>query len=182
MTTTKLLAKTEDGSPSNVVPFRPARNRPQALSDPSFQAQPAQVKTFGVNAVEQEPLEQRLARRVERVLEALLYHALLEPGDLRGSACFSIQKRVSQLVSRDRLMAVARAAINLGMTSDLTRLAATVIVFELQAQSRWQDRMLRSFSAHRRQINQDTLAIARLLAWDMDALNVRPIDTFAKFL
>lgn len=182
MTTTKPLTKSEDGNPSNVVPFRPVRNHPRGLSDHASRLQSTRAQPLETNAVEQEPLEQRLARRVERVLEALLYHAVLEPGDLRGSACFSIQKRVSQLVSHHRLMAVARAAINLGLTSDLTRLAATVIVFELQAQSRWPDKMLRSFSPQRRQINQDTLAIARLLAWDVDALKVRPIDTFAKFL
>jgi len=182
MTTTHPLAKSEDGNPNNVVPFRPVRNSPQGSSTRSSRPPDARGRSFEANAVEYEPIEQRLARRIERVLEALLYHAVLEPGDLRGSACFSIQRRVNQLVSRDRLMAIARAAINLGLTSDLTRLAAAVIVFELQAQSRWPDRMLRSFSAQRRQINNDTLAIARLLAWDMDALNVRPIDTFAKFL
>ncbi|RDS83510.1 hypothetical protein DWU98_03975 [Dyella monticola] len=107
---------------------------------------------------------------------------MLEAGELRGSAHLSIEKRVSRLVSRDRLTAIAHAAINLDVTADLTRLAAAVIVFELKAQSRWSNRMLRAFSAHHRQINDDTLAIARLLAWDLEALNVRPIDTFASFL
>ncbi|WP_147293205.1 hypothetical protein [Dyella monticola] len=135
-----------------------------------------------VNAIEQEPTDERLARRVERVLCALLYHAVLEPSGRRSSKFFSIEKRVAQLVSRDQLAAIARAAIRLDLTADLTRLAAVAIMFELKAQSRWLNRMLRLFSAHHRQIKADTRAIAQLLTSDLDALKVRPIDTFAGIL
>jgi hypothetical protein len=85
-------------------------------------------------------------------------------------------------VSHGRLLAVANAAISLDWTDDLTRLAAAVIAFELQVQSRWRNKLLRTFSERRRQIHADTLAIAQLLAWDLDALKVRPIDKIAKFL
>ena len=134
------------------------------------------------NAIEQEPPELRLARRVERVLCALLYHAVLAPGDLRGFKFLPIERRVGQLVSRDRLAAIARAAIDNDLTADLTRLAAVAITFELQAQSQWRNRWLRLFSAYRRRVHTDTLAIAQLLTWDLDALKVRPIDTFAKLV
>ncbi|GGA40191.1 hypothetical protein [Dyella nitratireducens] len=182
MTTPKSLAKSEDSTPSNVVPFRPIRGNTRRLGAHPGGSWGVQTPTFEENAIEREPPEHRLARRIERVLGALLYHAMLESGDLRDSNCFSIDDRVNQLVTRDRLIAIAHAAIYLDLTADLTHLAATVIVFELQAQSQWWNRMQRPFSAHRRQINHDTLAIARLLAWDMDALKVRPIDKFAKFL
>ncbi|GGA39544.1 hypothetical protein GCM10010981_30970 [Dyella nitratireducens] len=132
--------------------------------------------------MEHELPEERLARRVERVLCALLYHTVLEPKGFRSAKFPSIEKRVSELVSRDRLTAISRAAISLDSTDDLTRLAAAAITFELKTQSGWRSRVLRLFSAPRRQINADTLAIAGLLAWDLDALKARPIDTFAKFL
>lgn len=183
MTSTNTLTTSEDSHPSNVVPFPSAGNNPQATSGrPARTRTVAQARTSDANAVEREPLEQRLARRIERVLGAILYHAVLESGDLRGSTYVSIEERLRQVVSRDRLMAIARAAINLGLTADLTRLAAAAIVFELQAQSRWPDRMRRAFSLHRRQSRNDTLAIARMLAWDLEALKVRPIDRFAQFL
>lgn len=175
------LAESQDTHPSNVVPFRPARDNRRGSADGPFRSW-GQGRPAGVNAVEKEPTERRLARRIERVLGAILYHALLEAGDLRGLTYLSVEKRVNRLVSRDRLMAIAHAAISLGVTADLTRLAAAAVVFELQAQSRWSSRMLRAFSANRRQINDDTLAIARLLAWDLEALKLRPIDTFASFL
>lgn len=181
MTNTRPLATSEGSNASNVVPFRPVRNNVQGLSARPLPSWNAPGRSAGANALEQESLEQRLARRVERVLQALLYHALLEPNDSPHST-YSIEERVRQMVSRDRLMAIARAAISLGLTADLTRLAAAVIVFELKTQSRWPNKMLRPFSAHHRQINNDTLAIARLLAWDLDALKVRPIDKFAQFL
>lgn len=182
MKTTNILIESGHSTPSNVIPLWPAGNHPRRPSAHPYRLSDAQAHAIGANAVEHEPPEQRLARRVERVLCALLYHAVLEPGDLRGSKSFSIEKRVSQLVSRDRLTAIARAAISLSLTDDLTRLAAAVITFELETQSRWQNRMLRVFSALRRQIHADTSAIACLLAWDLDALKVRPIDTFAQFL
>jgi hypothetical protein len=182
MTNTNFLIESERTFPSNVVPLYPAGNQSRGLGARPYRSSGAQVHPIEANAVEQEPAEQRLARRVERVLCALLYHAVLGPGDPRDSISFSVEKRVNQLVARERLAAIARGAINLELTADLTRLAAAAIMFELQTQSRWRNKWLRLFSARRRQINTDTLAIAGLLAWDMDALTVRPIDTFAKFL
>ncbi|RUL77612.1 hypothetical protein [Dyella choica] len=182
MTTTKLLAEAGDDIPTNVVPFRRTRSNLRGLGARSFRSRGVQVRPSGPNAVELEPAEQRLARRVERVLAALLYHALLEPGDLLGAKPVSVEKRISRLVSHDRLIAIARAAISHDLTDDLARLAAAVIVFELKTQSRWWNRMLRLVSVRRRQINDDSLAIARLLAWDMAALQVRLIDQFAAFL
>lgn len=182
MKTTNFLIESELAAPSNVIPLRSVRGN---LREPGARARRSwgvQAHTVEANALEQEAPEQRLARRVERVLCALLYHAALEPGDLRGANFPSIEKRVGQLASRDRLTAIARAAISLDLTADLTRLAAVAIMFELQTQSHWRNRMLRLFSADRRQINADTSAIACLLTWDLDALKVRPIDTFAKFL
>jgi hypothetical protein len=107
---------------------------------------------------------------------------VLEPGHSRSSKSFSIETRVDRLVSHHRLIAIARAAISMDSTSDLTRLAAAAMTFELQTQAQWRNRVLRLFSAKHRQIHADTTAIANLLAWDLDALKVRPIDTFAKFL
>lgn len=182
MTTTNFLIESERNAPSNVIPLRSVESKPRGAGARPYRSVGAQVHAIEANAVEQEPPEQRLARRVERVLCALLYHTVLGPGDLRDSKSFSIEKRVKQLVSHDRLTAIARAAISLDLTADLTRLAAAAITFELQAQSLWRTRLLRLFSAHRRLINADALAIAGLLAWDLDALKARPIDTFAKFL
>lgn len=180
MTTTTSLMKSDDSTLSNVVPFRPLRNNAKGARP--FRSVDGQVRPLEANAVELESVEERLARRVERVLCALLYHTALQPGDVRGSKSFSIEKRVNQLVSRDRLVAIARAAINMDSTADLTRLAAAAIVFELESQSGWWQRIRRPFSAQRRQINADTLAIAGLLTWDVAALKIRPIDKFAKFL
>ena len=182
MKTTNFLIESERSAPSNVIPLWPAGGSPRRASAHPCRLVDAQAHAIGTNAVELEPPEQRLARRVERVLCALLYHAVLEPGDLHSAKSFSIEKRVNQLVTRDRLTAIARAAISLSLTDDLTRLAAAVITFELETQSGWQNRVLRAFSADRRQIHADTLAIACLLAWDLDALKIRPIDTFAQFL
>lgn len=182
MKTTHFMIEPERDAGSNVIPLRPTKSGPRGESARPSRSSDVQAHAVEVNVLEQELPEQRLARRVERVLSALLYHAAGEPRDLRDSKFFSIEKRVSQLVSRGRLTAIAHAAINLDCTADLTRLAAVAIMFELQTQSRWLNRMLRAFSAPRRQINADTLAIARLLAWDLDALKVRPIDAFAKFL
>lgn len=182
MKSTNFLIESERDLPSNVIPLYPAGNPSRGLGARPLRSSIAQVHPIEANAVEQEPPEQRLARRVERVLCALLYHAALGPGDLRDSKSFSIEKRVNRLVSRDRLTAIARAAISLELTADLTRLAAAALMFEMQAQSRWRNRLLRLFSAHRRQVNADMLAIAGLLAWDLDALKLRPIDAFAKFL
>ncbi|GLQ89786.1 hypothetical protein [Dyella flagellata] len=182
MTSTKSLAESNNSTVSNVVPFRPAGHNPPDLDARPFRSWGAQTRRSGVNAVELEPLECRLARRVERVLAALLYHAVLEPDDLRAARTVSIEKRVSQLISRERLLAVARAAICQGLTADLTRLAAAVIAFELDAQSHGWNKLLLQFSARRRQIRNDTLAIADLLAWELDTLRFRPIDQFAKFL
>ena len=180
MTTTTSLMKSDDSTLSNVVPFRPASNSPKGAYP--FRSVSGKVRPIQANAVELESVEERLARRVERVLCALLYHTALEPGDVRGSKSFSIEKRVSRLVSRDRLVAIARAAISMDSTADLTRLAAAAIVLELQSQSRWWHRLRRSFSSHHRQINADAVAIASLLTWDVAALKMRPIDKFAQFL
>lgn len=182
MTTTNFLIESERSFPSNVIPLYPVGVDPRGLGARSWRSSAAQVRPIEANAVEQEPPEQRLARRMERVLCALLYHAVLGPGKVRDSKSFTIEKRVNRLVSRDRLTAIARGAISLELTADLTRLAAAALMFEMKTQSRLQNRLLRLFSARRRQINADTLAIASLLAWDMDALTLRPIDTFAKFL
>lgn len=182
MKTTNFLIESERNAPSNVIPLRPVSRNPRGPGARPYRSTGAQVHAIEANALEKELPEQRLARRVERVLCALLYHTALGPGDLRDSKSFSIEKRVNQLASHDRMTAIARGAISLDLTADLTRLAAAVITFELQTQSRWWNRLLRLFSAHRRQINADTLAIAGLLAWDLDALKARPIDTFAKFL
>lgn len=173
MTNRKCLAESEESFAGNVVPFRPAG---------TLRRGGAQTRYSEANAVELEPLELRLARRVERVLAALLYHAVFEPDDPCGERSSSSEQRVSQLVSHERMVAIARAAICHGLTADLTRLAAAVIVFELQAQARWWNRMLRPLSARRRQIHDDTMAIADLLAWDLHALRLRPIDQFAPFL
>lgn len=172
----------EPSAPSNVIPLRPVRNKAQGPHARPYRSSDAQTHLIEVNAIEQEPTDERLARRVERVLCALLYHAVLEPGGHRGAKFFSIEKRVAEVVSRDQLAAIARAAIRLDLTADLTRLAAVAIMFELKAQSRWLSRMLRLFSAHRRQIKADTRAIAQLLTSDLDALKVRPIDTFARLV
>ena len=182
MKSTNFLIESERSFPSNVIPLWPASG--VARESGARPRQPKAVQTHSIesNAVELEPPEQRLARRIERVLCALLYHAALQPGDLRGSKFFFIEKRVSQLASPDRLTAIARAAICLGMTDDLTHLSAAVVMLELQVQSKWRNRLLRPFSARRRQINNDTLAIACLLACDLDALKTRPIDKFAEFL
>jgi hypothetical protein len=134
------------------------------------------------DAVDLEPQDQRLARRLERVLWAFLYHALNESGDLRRPKSHSIDKRVNRLVSPGRLQAIARAAIKLDMTADLARLAAAVVVFELQAQSRLWCKVMRLFVAERRQAREDTLAIAQMLASDLDALKICPIDQLAKAL
>jgi len=181
-TTTNFLIESEQSVPSNVIPLWPAGSRPSAPNARLSRPRGAQAQAVEANTVELEPLEQRLARRVERVLSALLYHAVLSPGDLRAAQSLSIEKRVAQLVSHGRLVAIANAAISLDWADDLTRLAAAVITFELQVQCRWRNKVLRWFSAHRRQVHADTLAIASLLAWDLDALKVRPIDKFAKFL
>jgi hypothetical protein len=176
MTTSPFVAvPTQDSTPSNVVPF-PLRKRNIRGSDAYFS------RSWGVNAVDLEPQDQRLARRIERVLWALLYHAELGPDELRGSKSQSIEKRVSRLVSPGRLQAIARAAITLGMTADLARLAAAVVVFELQAQSRLRNKIMRLFSSERRQAREDTLAIAQMLASDLEALKIRPIDRLAKSL
>jgi hypothetical protein len=182
MTTTTLPIESKRNTPSNVIPLWPLEGAPRRPGSRSYRSRGIQAHPTEANAVAQEPHEQRLARRIERVLCALLYHAVLQPETFRDSKSFAVEMRVGQLVSRERLMAVARAAITLDWTADLTRLAAVAIMFELQAQSRWQARMLRPFSPHRRQIHADTVAIARLLAWDLDALKVRPIDKFAKHL
>lgn len=181
-TTTNFLIESEQSAPSNVIPLWPAGTRPSAPNARPSRSRASQAHTVEANAVELEPLEQRLARRMERVLSALLYHAVLTPGDARAAQSVSIEKRISRLVSHGRLLAIANAAISLDWTDDLTRLAAAVIAFELQVQSRWRNKLLRAFSERRRQIHADTLAIAQLLAWDLDALKVRPIDKFAKFL
>jgi hypothetical protein len=175
MANTNFLIESERNTPANVIPLWPAGARPRRPR--AVSAQPIEA-----NVVEWEPLEHRLARRVERVLCALLYHSALEPENLPDAAPLSVEARVDQLVPHDRLIAIAHAAINLDWTADLTRLAAAAIMLELQVQSRWRNRLLRLFSAQRRQINADTLAIANLLAWDLDALKVRPIDKLAKFL
>ena len=183
MKNTNFLLDAEHNAPSNVIPLWPAGNSSRGVGARSYRSSAAHVHAIEANALEQEAPEQRLARRVERVLCALLYHAALQPGDTRSVKAFAVEKRVSQLVPRDRLTAIARAAVTLNhSTADLTRLAAVAIAFELQAQSRWRNRMLRLFSADRRQIHADTSAIAQLLAWDLDALKVRPIDAFAKLL
>lgn len=182
MKTTNFLIEAECSAPSNVIPLWPARHTPREPGARPRGSWAEQARVIETNAVELDPPEQRLARRVERVLCALLYHAVLEPGHSRSSKSFSIEKRVGQLVSHDRLIAIARAAISMDSTGDLTRLAAAAITFELQTQAQWRHRVLRLFSAQRRQIHADTTAIANLLAWDVDALKVRPIDTFAKFL
>lgn len=179
---TNFLIESERELPSNVIPLYPAGNHSRGPGARPLRSSIARLHPVEPNAVEQEPPEQRLARRVERVLCALLYHAALGPGDLHDSKSFAIEKRVNQLVSRDRLIAIARGAISLELTADLTRLAAAAIMFEMQVQSRWRNRLLRLFSAHRRQVHADMRAIAGLLAWDLDALTVRPIDSFAKFL
>ena len=181
-TTTNFLIESEQSAPSNVIPLWPVGSRPSGPNARPSRSRGAQAQAIEANAVALEPLEQRLARRVERVLSALLYHAVLSPGDLRGAQSLSIEKRVGQLVSPGRLVAIANAAISLDWADDLTRLAAAAITFELQAQFRWRNRLLRLFSPRRRRIHADTLAIAQLLAWDLDALKVRPIDKFAKFL
>ncbi|HKT29858.1 hypothetical protein [Dyella sp.] len=182
MKTTNFLIEAECNVPSNVIPLWPARRTPRDAGARPRGSWVDQAHTIETNAVELDPPEHRLARRVERVLCALLYHAVLEPGNNRSSKSFSIEKRVDQLVSHDRLIAIARAAISMDSTSDLTRIAAAAITFELQTQAQWRNRVLRLFSGQRRQIHADTTAIANLLAWDLDALKVRPIDTFAKFL
>jgi hypothetical protein len=182
MKTTNFLIEAECSAPSNVIPLWPARHTLRDAGARPRGSWAEQARVIETNAVELDPPEQRLARRVERVLCALLYHAVLEPGNSRSSKSFSIEKRVDQLVSHDRLIAIARAAISMDATGDLTRLAAAAMTFELQAQAQWRSRALRLFSAKRRQIHADTTAIANLLAWDLDALKVRPIDTFAKFL
>jgi hypothetical protein len=68
------------------------------------------------------------------------------------------------------------------MTADLARLAAAVVVFELQEQSRPWRKVMRLFAQERRQAREDTLAIAQMLASDLEALKVRPIDRLAKSL
>jgi|GEM_PF-784286 len=181
-TTTNFLIESERGYPSNVIPLWPAGGIARDLGVRPNRLSGVQTRVIETNAIEQEPPEERLARRVERVLGALLYHATLEPGNLRSTNALSIEKRVSQLVSHDRLTAIARAAISLSLTEDLTRLAAAAIMFELQVQSQWRNRLLRQFSTYRRQIHADTVAIACLLACDLDALKIRPIDKFAEFL
>ena len=183
MKNTNFLLDAEHKAPSNVIPLWPAGSNSRGTGARSYRSATIHAHTIETNAVEQEAPEQRLARRVERVLCALLYHAALQPGDSRSVKAFAVEKRVSRLVPRDRLTAIARAAVTLNhSTADLTRLAAVAIAFELQAQSRWRNRILRLFSAERRQIHADTSAIAQLLAWDLDALKVRPIDAFAKVL
>ncbi|RUL77604.1 hypothetical protein [Dyella choica] len=182
MMTSNFLLEAERNAPSNVIPLWPAGGSQREPGAMARRARGAQVHAIDANLLEPEPPEQRLARRVERVLCALLYHTLLEPAKAGDANPLSIEKRGGQLVSRDRLTAIARAAISLGLTADLTRLAAAAITFELQTQARWRNRLLRLFSARRRQINADTLAVSSLLAWDLDELKVRPIDQFAKFL
>lgn len=182
MKTTNFLIEAECSTPSNVIPLWPAGRSPRTAGARPRGSWADQARLIEANAVELDPPEHRLAHRVERVLCALLYHAVLEPGNVRSSISFSIEKRVDRLVSHHRLIAIARAAISLDSTGDLTRLAAAAITFELQTQAQWRNRLLRLFSAQRRQIHADTKAIANLLAWDLDALKVRPIDTFAKFL
>lgn len=182
MKTTNFLIEAEQCAPSNVIPLWPVGGHSRGLGARAYRSSALHAHAIETNAVEQEAPEQRLARRVERVLCALLYHAALQPGDTRSVKSFTIEKRVNRLVPRDRLTAIARAAITLDSTTDLTRLAAVAITFELQAQARWRDRTLRLFSARRRQMHADTWAIAQLLTWDIDALKVRPIDGFAKLL
>lgn len=182
MKTTNFLIEAEHSAPSNVIPLWPIGSHSRGAGARSYRSPAAHAHAIETNAVEQEAPELRLARRVERVLCALLYHAALQPGDLRRVKSFAIEKRVNQVVPRERLTAITRAAITLDSTADLTRLAAVAITFELQAQSTWRNRIRRLFSACRRQIHADTSAIAQLLAWDLDALKVRPIDAFAKLL
>ena len=182
MMTSNFLIEAERSAPSNVIPLWPVGGNPRAPGASAGRSRGAQVHAIDANLLEPEPPEQRLARRVERVLCALLYHTLLEPTKAGGAKSLSVEKRGSQLVSRDRLTAIARAAISLGLTADLTRLAAAAITFELQTQARWRNRLLRLFSARRRQINADTLAVSGLLAWDLGELKIRPIDQFARFL
>lgn len=175
MKSTELRIEPDCGLPSNVIPLWPVEAKAR-------RARPGLARAIEANAVAQDPPEQRLARRVERVLCALLYHAVLASGDLRGSKFGSVEKRGAQLVSQDRLTAIARAAISLDSTADLTRLAAVAISFEMHTQSHWRNRLRRLVSAQQRQIRLDTLAIAGLLASDLEALKLRPIDSFAKFL
>ena len=183
MNTGKFPAKAEGSPPSNVLPFRrPARDNRRTLGVLPFRSWGAHTRSTEANALELELPEERLGRRVERVLGALLYHAAPEAGDLRHTNVASIEQRASRLIPHEQLMAIAYAAISLGLDGDLTRLAAVAISFELQAQSRWRNRLLCLASSQRRQVHQDTLAIARLLAWELDALKLRPIDQFAKFL
>jgi hypothetical protein len=183
MTTLPFVAEpSDDGMPSNVVPF-PFRGRDtRTTSAPFSRSWIVGTPSARKNTVDLEPQDRRLARRLERVLWALLYHSLHESPDLRGSKSQSIEKRVNRLVSPGRLQAVARAAIELGMTADLARLAAAVVVFELQAQSRLWSKVMRLFLAERRHAREDTLAIAQMLASDLEALKVRPIDQLAKSL
>jgi hypothetical protein len=182
MKNTNFLLEAEHSAPSNVIPLWPAGSSSRGTGARSYRSATIHAHVVETNAIEQEAPEQRLARRVERVLSALLYHAALQPGEARSVQSFAIEKRVGKLVTRDRLAAIARAAVTLNATADLTRLAAVAIAFELQTQSQWRSRMLRLFSAERRQVHADTSAIAQLLAWDLDALKVRPIDAFAKLL
>lgn len=183
MTTSPFVAEPSDDSiPSNVVPFPFRAGDTRRVSAQFLRSWGVATTPARKNAVDLEPQDQRLARRLERVLWALLYHSLHESRDLRGSKSQSIEKRVNRLVSPGRLQAIARAAIELGMTADLARLAAAVVVFELQAQSRLWSKVMRLFVAERRQAREDTLAIAQMLASDLEALKVRPIDQLAKSL
>ncbi|GLQ89789.1 hypothetical protein [Dyella flagellata] len=182
MATTNFLIEAELNAPSNVIPLWPVGGTPRQHRARPGQARKAQVHVIDADVLEPEAAAQGLARRVERVLCALLYHTQLEQAHARASKPLSIETRGERLVSRDRLMAVARAALNHGLTADLTRLAAAAITFEVQFQSRWRNRLWRLFSAQRRQINADTVAVARLLAWDLAELKLRPIDQFARYL
>jgi hypothetical protein len=183
MTTSPIVAEpSSDSTPSNVVPFPFSRRNARGTSAHSSRAWSVATTFARKNAVDLEPQDERLARRLERVLWALLYHAQHESGDLRGSKSQSIERRVNRLVSPGRLQAIARAAIALGMTADLARLAAAVVVFELQEQSRPWRKVMRLFAQERRQAREDTLAIAQMLASDLEALKVRPIDRLAKSL
>jgi hypothetical protein len=183
MTTSPYVAEPSgDSIPSNVVPFPFPRRNARGMDARFSRSWGMATTLLERNAVDLEPQDQRLARRLERVLWALLYHALHESGDLQGSKSQSIEKRVSRLLSPGRLQAVARAAITLHMTADLARLAAAVVVFELKSQSRLWCKVMRLFVAERRQAREDTLAIAQMLAADLEALKIRPIDQLARSL
>ena len=183
MTTSPFIAEPSDDSlPNNVVPFPFPRRNTRGMDAQFSRSWGVATTLLERNAVDFEPQDQRLARRLERVLWALLYHALHESGELQGSKSQSIERRVSRLLSPGRLQAIARAAIALHMTADLARLAAAVVVFELQAQSRLWCKVMRLFVAERRQARKDTLSIAQMLASDLEALKIRPIDQLAKSL